>query len=42
LGDACVRIVDAMGCRQLLSKIYTRATEDIFAQHIEIPEKLYK
>lgn len=42
LGDACVRIVDAMGCRQLLSTIYTRATEDIFAQHIEIPEKLYK
>lgn len=42
LGDACVRIVDAMGCRQLLSRIYTRATEDIFAQHIEIPQELYQ
>lgn len=41
-GDACVRIVDAMGCRQLLTKIYTRAQEDIFAQHIDLPETLYK
>lgn len=41
-GDACVRIVDAMGCRQLLTKIYSRAAEDIFAQHIELPERLYK
>ena len=41
-GDAQVRIVDAMGCRKLLTTIYTRAEEDIFAQHIELPENLYK
>lgn len=41
-GDAQVRIVDAMGCRKLLTTIYTRAEEDIFAQHIELPETLYK
>jgi len=41
-GDACVRIVDAMGCRKLLTKIYSRAEEDIFAQHIELPARLYK
>lgn len=41
-GDAVVRIVDAMGCRNLLTTIYTRAEEDIFAQHIELPETLYK
>ena len=41
-GDAVVRIVDAMGCRELLTKIYARAEEDIFAQHIELPEELYK
>lgn len=41
-GNACVRIVDAMGCRNLLTTIYKRAEEDIFAQHIELPESLYK
>ena len=41
-GDAQVRIVDAMGCRELIMKIYSRATEDIFPQHIEIPESWYK
>ena len=41
-GDATVRVVDAMACRELLTRIYTRAQEDIFAQHIEIPEELYK
>lgn len=41
-GNACVRIVDAMGCRELLTKIFTRAQEDIFAQHIDLPEFLYK
>ena len=41
-GDATVRIVDAMGCRNLLTTIYQRAEEDIFAQHIELPEELYK
>lgn len=42
LGNAQVRIVDAMACRELLTRIYSRASEDIFAQHIELPEELYK
>lgn len=42
LGNAVVRIVDTMGCRKLLTTILTRAQEDIFAQHIELPEELYK
>lgn len=41
-GNACVRIVDALGCRNLLTKIYQRAETDIFAQHIQLPEYLYK
>ena len=41
-GNAVVRIMDAMACRRLIMKIYSRAKEDIFAQHIEIPESLYK
>lgn len=41
-GDAEVRIVDAMACRNLIMKIYERATEDIFAQHIELPASLYR
>jgi len=41
-GDAQVRIVDSMGCRELVMKIYSRATEDIFAQHIVLPESLYR
>mgnify|MGYP003296332469 CR=1 FL=1 len=40
--DAQVRIVDAMGCRQLIMKIYNRATEDIFLQYTQLPEALYK
>ena len=40
--DAQVRIVDAMGCRQLIMKIYSRATEDIFLQYTQLPEALYK
>lgn len=42
LGDAQVRIVDAMGCRKLITEIFHRSREDIFAQHIELPEALYK
>ena len=42
LGNATVRIVDAMGCRELLTTIFTRSQEDIFAQHIDLPENLYK
>ena len=41
-GDAKTSIVDAMGCRELLTKIYTRSKEDIFAQHIVLPEALYR
>lgn len=41
-GDATVRIIDAMGCRRLLTRIYQSAPEDIFAQHITLPETLYK
>lgn len=42
LGDAQVRIVDAKACRELILKIYSRATEDIFPQHIELPKELYQ
>ena len=41
-GDAEVRIIDAMACRKLIMKIYNRAESDIFAQHIELPEALYR
>lgn len=41
-GNATVRIVNAMGCRKLLTEIFHRAEEDIFAQHMELPESLYK
>ena len=41
-GNAKVCIVDAMGCRELLTKIFTKAEEDIFAQHIVLPESLYR
>ena len=41
-GDAEVRVVDAMACRELIMKIYARSKEDIFAQHIEIPTELYR
>ena len=41
-GNAVVRKMDAMAARQLILKIYSRSAEDIFPQHIEIPESLYK
>ena len=41
-GDAQVRVIDAMACRELIMKIYSRAESDIFAQDIELPEALYK
>ena len=41
-GNAKASIVDAMDCRELLTKIYTRSKEDIFAQHIVFPEALYR
>lgn len=42
LGDAEVKIVDAAKCRQIVSRIYTRAEEDIFKEYREIPEALYR
>ena len=42
LGNAQVRVIDAADCRELLLKIYTRAKEDIFVQHMEFPEELYR
>lgn len=41
-GNAVVRIMDAMAARNLIMRIYSRAEEDIFPQHIEIPESYYK
>lgn len=41
-GNAAVRIMDAMETRNLIMKIYSRAESDIFTQHIDIPEFLYK
>lgn len=41
-GNAIVRKMDAMAARNLILKIYSRATEDIFPQHIQLPEALYK
>ena len=41
-GNAVVRLMDAMEARNLIMKIYSRATEDIFPQHIEIPQSYYK
>lgn len=42
LGSAQVRIVDAMKCRKIVSRIYERAESDIFTEYREIPESLYK
>lgn len=42
LGNATVRIVDAYGCRELVSRIYRRAETDIFTEFRELPEALYK
>lgn len=42
LGNAEVRIVDAMACRKLIMTIFTRAKEDIFVEHTTIPENLYR
>lgn len=40
-GNAQVRVVDAMKCREVISRIYARSKEDIFTQHCVIPEELY-
>lgn len=41
-GDAIVRKIDAKACRELILRIYSRSEADIFAQHIDLPESLYK
>ena len=41
-GNAKTAVVDALGCRKLLMKIFSRATEDIFACHDSIPVELYR
>lgn len=41
-GNADVRIVDAKACREIVGRIYTRASEDIFCEFREIPEELYR
>lgn len=40
-GNAQVRVVDAMKCREVISLIYARSKEDIFTRHCVIPEELY-
>ena len=41
LGNATVRIVDARSCREIVRRIYTRSTEDLFTAFHRIPENLY-
>ena len=41
LGNAAVRIVDARKCREIISRIYSRAESDIFTEFRKIPEVLY-
>lgn len=41
-GNARAAVVDALGCRNLLMKIFSRATEDIFVSHDPIPTELYR
>lgn len=42
LGDADVRIIDSKKCREIIMRIYERATEDIFTEFRKIPEELYR
>ncbi len=42
LGNADVRIVDAKKCQEIILRIFERATEDIFTEHRDIPEELYR
>jgi len=41
-GNADVRIVDARKCREIVGRIYSRASEDIFCEFCEISEELYR
>ena len=40
-GNAQVRIIDAKVCRDIILTIYSRATEDLCVQMMEIPQELY-
>ena len=42
LGNAEVRVVDAAKCRDVVLKIWSRATEDLCIREMVIPEELYK
>ena len=42
IGEATVRVVDAGKCRELVLKVFTRAESDIFLEHREFPESLWK
>ena len=42
LGNADVRVVDAAKCREIILRIYSRAQEDIFCAHRELPVELYR
>lgn len=42
LGNAPVRIVDARLCKDILLNIYSRATQDLCIEYMDIPEELYK
>lgn len=42
LGNADVRVVDAAKCREIILRIYSRAQEDIFCEHRELPAELYQ
>ena len=42
LGNATVRIIDPGECRRILTRILSRATEDLCVSHMDLPEALYR
>lgn len=42
LGNATVRVVDARRAQEIVLRIYSRATEDLFTDFHELPEAWYK
>ena len=42
LGNAEVRIVDAKRCKEIIMKIFSRATEDLCVEFMDLPEELYR
>ena len=42
LGNAEVRIVDARACKEALLKIFSRTTQDLCIDYLDIPEELYR